>query len=640
MTRILMNKKIYLPLLAAGLLLLGACSDDDVNYNETGGIELQTPQMQNIGSTYIKLSTPFTKSDDVEYTKAGYVISSTSENPTVFDNTYEVKLTNGSPLTLTISNLAPSTRYYVRAFIARFRGPVVYSETYSFTTNQGTIDEELQNYQGPAYEDYYVDLSSWANRDKWNLANVHDPTVVKASDGYFYMYQTDASYGNAHEAGGHFHGRRSKDLVNWEYLGGTMQSVPEWVYEKYNEILTGMSLPSITADQINFGYWAPSVVKVNDSLYRMYYSLVPDRNFDGDNSWGIPSIIGLMENSNPANNDGWEDKGFVICSSSDKGLNYHVSTTDWANAYAKFNAIDPSVIITENGEHWLIYGSWHSGIAAVELDPSTGKTLEPLGNPWGTAEDIAAYGKLIETREMGSRWQGSEGPEVVYHDGMYYLFLAYDGLDVPYNTRVVRSSNIEGPYEDITGTDVTNVGGNAYPVVTHPYKFNNSYGWVGFSHCTVFDDGEGNWYYASQARFPEGANNNPYSNALMMGHVRSIIWTEDGWPLVMPERYGNVPQIRINEDELIGTWENIELAYRYGVQDESELITLEADHTVSGGSWDGGTWSYDSSKQLLNVNGINLYLKRECDWESANRHATIVYAGYDSHITWWGKKSF
>ena len=30
-----------------------------------------------------------------------------------------------------------------------------------------------------------------------NLANVHDPSVMKAADGYYYMYQTDASYGNA-----------------------------------------------------------------------------------------------------------------------------------------------------------------------------------------------------------------------------------------------------------------------------------------------------------------------------------------------------------------------------------------------------------------------------------------------------------
>ena len=87
-----------------------------------------------------------------------------------------------------------------------------------------------------------------------------------------------------------------------------------------------------------------------------------------------------------------------------------------------------------------------------------------------------------------SRWQGSEGPEIVYHDGYYYLFMAYDGLDIPYNTRVVRSTRVDGPYQGIDGTNVTSPGGNAFPVVTHPYKFMDSYGWGGIAHCAVWED--------------------------------------------------------------------------------------------------------------------------------------------------------
>ena len=141
--------------------------------------------------------------------------------------------------------------------------------------------------------------------------------------------------------------------------------------------------------------------------------------------------------------------------------------------------------------------------------------------------------------------------------------MAFDALDVPYNTRVVRSRNVDGPYVGIDGTDVTKFGGEMYPIVTHPYKFSEGYGWVGISHCCIFDDGKGNWYYASQARFPVNVGGNQYSNAIMMGHVRSIRWTEDGWPLVMPERYGAVPQIPISEDELVGNWEHIDLSHSY-----------------------------------------------------------------------------
>ena len=40
-----------------------------------------------------------------------------------------------------------------------------------------------------------------------------------------------------------------------------------------------------------------------------------------------------------------------------------------------------------------------------------------------------------------------------FHGNYYYLFMAYDGLDIPYNTRVLRASSIEGPYYDITGAE-------------------------------------------------------------------------------------------------------------------------------------------------------------------------------------------
>ena len=85
--------------------------------------------------------------------------------------------------------------------------------------------------------------------------------------------------------------------------------------------------------------------------------------------------------------------------------------------------------------------------------------------------------------------------------------------------------------------DVTTNGGDAYPIVTHPYKFGTNHGWVGISHCAVFEDGNDNWYYVSQQRYPADYPGINASNAIMLGGVRAIRWTEDGWPVVMPERY-------------------------------------------------------------------------------------------------------
>ena len=499
---------------------------------------------------------------------------------------------------------------------------------------------------GQNLDDDYTNIADWSNRFKWNLANVHDPSVVLADDGYYYMYQTDASYGNAHvgegQARGHFYCRRSKDLVNWEFMGPTMHGVPTWMKAKLNEIRKAMGLGTSTTDfrnQNQFGYWAPCVRRISKDLYRMYYVVTLPGTINGAGTWSERCFIGLMETKNPADIDSWVDKGYVVTNYSDLELNYKVSATDYAHCYFKYNAIDPSLIINEKGEHWLIYGSWHSGFAAMQLDPSTGKPLHALGNPWGK-ENEASYGKFIYTRQLGNRWQASEAPEVVYHDGYYYLFIAYDELSVAYNTRVVRSKNIDGPYYDITGKDVTNHGGDAYPILTHPYKFGNHHGWVGISHCAVFNDGKGNWYYASQQRFPENYKGNANSNALMLGGVRSIIWTSDGWPLVLPERYAGITQKAITETELLGDWQHINLAYHYKKQDASVAMTLGSDHKVKFGWKTGKAWTFDASKNVLTIDNEQFYLRRELDWEANPRKETIVYVGLskDGKTTYWGKK--
>lgn len=499
---------------------------------------------------------------------------------------------------------------------------------------------------GQNLNDDYTNIADWSNRFKWNLANVHDPSVVLADDGYYYMYQTDASYGNAHvgegQVRGHFYCRRSKDLVNWEFMGPTMHGVPTWMKAKLNEIRKAMGLGTSTTDfrnQNQFGYWAPCVRRISKDLYRIYYVVTLPGTINGAGTWSERCFIGLMETKNPADIDSWVDKGYVVTNYSDLELNYKVSATDYAHCYFKYNAIDPSLIINEKGEHWLIYGSWHSGFAAMQLDPSTGKPLHALGNPWGK-ENEASYGKFIYTRQLGNRWQASEAPEVVYHDGYYYLFIAYDELSVAYNTRVVRSKNIDGPYYDITGKDVTNHGGDAYPILTHPYKFGNHHGWVGISHCAVFNDGKGNWYYASQQRFPENYKGNANSNALMLGGVRSIIWTSDGWPLVLPERYAGITQKAITETELLGDWQHINLAYHYKKQDASVVMTLGNDHKVKSGWKAGKAWTFDASKNVLTIDNERFYLRRELDWEANPRKETIVYVGLskDGKTTYWGKK--
>jgi len=435
---------------------------------------------------------------------------------------------------------------------------------------------EPSNYKAPTYVDNYVAIAGWENRSQWNLANVHDPTVAKCGD-YYYMYQTDASYGNAHDGHGHYPYRRSKDLVNWDFLGMAFTSVPAWVKDSLNNKRARMNPALPPINNPDYGFWAPCIRKVGNK-YRLYYSIVVTNAIigtDTNKSWSERAFIGLAESDDLATNM-WVDKGMVVCSEPDgKEDYYRTSGNDWSGYY-KFNAIDPSFIITPEGEHWLIYGSWHSGIAAVKLNPETGKP-----NSWKT---IDGYGVRIAGRGNvnNNRWQGLEAPEIIYNEttGYYYLFLAYDELSVAYNTRVARSKSVTGPFLGIDGNNVTN-GAECWPMLTHPYAFNSHPGWVGISHCCAFQNPETKqWYYSSQGRLPEGAYGNPYANAIMMGHVREIRWTESGWPVVMPERYAAVPETAIKESSLFGTWEQITMQYQYKTIQKSVSVILKTDRTL------------------------------------------------------------
>lgn len=502
----------------------------------------------------------------------------------------------------------------------------------------GIKTKEPDTFIAPTYADDYLSIASWDNRSEWNLANVHDPTVVYDGE-YYYMYSTDASYGNAHEGHGHFLYRRSKDLVKWEFLGMAMSTEPAWIKDTLNNMRARVGLSAINSPV--YGFWAPVVRKVGN-VYRMYYSVVIDNylatgkantiaNFDG--SWTERGFIGMMETSDLSSNQ-WTDKGMVVCSVSDKGINWSRSSITDYNAYFKYNAIDPSFIITSAGEHWLIYGSWHSGIVAIQLNPTTGLPLKKFD-----INDESTWGSPIYTRTKGSRWQASEGPEIIYNatTGYYYMFLAYDELSVAYNTRVCRSTSIAGPWLGISGTNITQ-GGECWPMVTHPYKFNNHSGWVGISHCAIFqDNANGEWFYVSQGRLPVNTGGNAYSNSIMMGHIRHIRWTDEGWPVVMPERYAAVPDSAIVQSNLVGTWENINLEYQYQVQQTSSVLTLGSDGNATGALT--GTWTYDQTKKVLTIGNQKLYVEWGLDWESSPRKTTLVYAGLTSTgRSLWGKK--
>jgi Beta-xylosidase len=461
------------------------------------------------------------------------------------------------------------------------------------------------------WKDDYRDISGMGNYKNWGAYNVHDPSCKKFGDTY-YMYSTDAIYReNKKEAAeknvplGFIQVRTSKDLVHWNFEGWAFPEIPaeakQWVLDHAN----GQGATNI---------WAPFILKYKEK-YRLYYCV---------SAFGRQtSYIGFAESNSPLGP--WEQKGAVVKT----------------NVGDPMNAIDPSVVTNpDNGEMWMHYGSYFGGLYAVQLNPETGKTLK--------ADDL---GHSV-ARRANMKKDNIEAPDIIYNPQFrkYYLFVSYDPLMTTYNVRVGRADKPEGPFVDFFGNDLRDTI-NHFPILTHPYKFENHPGWAGVGHCSVFQDEKGNFFMANQARLSP-------DNHLMDLHVREMKWTPDGWPVVSPERYAGSKQTAITRKAITGNWEIIrvyeskherkleagqilwgENLLQPGEADLSVKVALQASGSINGKLT--GKWSYLPGKKLTITVGketlSNLIVFTGHDWE--NETETLLFTGLDSKgRSVWGKK--
>jgi arabinan endo-1,5-alpha-L-arabinosidase len=445
-----------------------------------------------------------------------------------------------------------------------------------------------------AFKDEYWTLYTYDNVYEWGPYNVHDPSILNDSD-YFYCYSTDVFYGLPILRAG-IQVRRSEDLVHWEFIGWAYDGRPSQAVE-YITSNGGSPVDNV---------WAPYIMKAGDE-YRLYYSQA--------SNIGKLSAIGLTTSDSPEGP--WTEKGLVV--------------TSHPNFFMP-NGIDPSVVVDQDGGHWMFYGSSWDGIYILELDPVT-----------GLAKNSGSKGKRIAHRGFTNNVMNGniEAPEIIYNPAFnrYYLFISYDWLSTKYNVRVGRADKVDGPYCDYNGTDLnTNV--DNIPMIQAPYAFSAHSGWQGIAHCTVFED-DSQFYIASQAR--------PRTNPNFMDlHVRRILWTEDGWPVVSPERYAGITRTPVNPEEMEGEWEYIEFKYTVvpGFAEEQTDpqiqkavgITLASGGTINDDP--GNTWNFNN--QLLEMNWNNVTIDRvmvERGWDWERKNETILFTGLNNKgTTVWGKK--
>lgn len=454
---------------------------------------------------------------------------------------------------------------------------------------------EVKPFDINGISDTYGGLSSLFFSAQWGPYNLHDPSVIKVGDTY-YCFSTDVGYGITPRVG--IMVRKSTDLVDWKYVGWALEGLPAGGV-KYITDNGGVPVA---------GLWAPYIMKVGTE-YRLYYSLAPES--------GRTSCIGLLTSASPEGP--WVEKGLAVVS---------------VNAGPGTNAIDPSVVVSPAGEHWMVYGSSWDGLYELKLNPQTGLAM--------TAGDKGK--RIVRRGNTNGLVNGNlEGPEIIYNDQtkLYYLFVAYDWLSTKYNVRVFRSANPDGPFLDWDGIDVDNAFDNG-PMILSPYKFGDHGGWAGVSHCSVIKDGD-QYYMAHQGR--PGVD-----RAFMVMHVRKMFWTTEGWPVVSPERYANVPDTPVGESEIAGRYEQIVLGYTTvpGFSETqtdpqysgSGITLLDVAGTIN--SDPNNHWVYNSPwLELRWANGLfidKLHVSRERDWEK-KKESTIVMTGLNGGgLAIWFKK--
>jgi arabinan endo-1,5-alpha-L-arabinosidase len=297
---------------------------------------------------------------------------------------------------------------------------------------------------------------------------VHDPSIIRQGARY-YAFTSDEPGAKAGLAI-----RCSSDRVVWAACGGVFSQTPQWVRDK---------VPGVGA------LWAPDIAFFN-GLYHVYYA--------GSTQGSQRSVIGLATNTTLDPGDpaySWVDGGEVL--ESQPGMD--------------FNAIDPNILVDQDGSVWLTYGSYWSGIKQMQIDAKTGLIM-----PGAPRYDLA-------TRPWVSG-NPIEGASVVQHGGFYYLFVSVDHCcesslaDDDYKEAMGRGTTPHGPFAAMDGTPMLLGGG------------------------TVILEGNGNWVApgGGTAHIDPASGEavltfhalNVQENGAMHLWVKGIEWVDD-WPLLV-----------------------------------------------------------------------------------------------------------
>ncbi|WP_375423548.1 arabinan endo-1,5-alpha-L-arabinosidase [uncultured Friedmanniella sp.] len=268
-----------------------------------------------------------------------------------------------------------------------------------------------------------------------DVEGVHDPSLVKASDGSYRLYST----------GDDLEIRTSPDRSTWTRAGSVWPDGAPWT-------------EPFTSPTDRGALWAPDI-SVHGGTYYLYYAA---------SSFGSRHSAIFLATSATGLAGSWTNQGIVV------------QTTESDD----HNAIDPNLFVDADGSWWLVFGSFWSGIKLVALDSTTGKP------------ETGAKLTALATRPR-SVDGAIEAPYLISRDGYYYLFTAFDlccrGTASTYRTMVGRATKLSGPYLDRDGERLTDGGGTevvaSHGLIAgpgHPAVLRDGADWVLIYH--YYDD--------------------------------------------------------------------------------------------------------------------------------------------------------
>lgn len=529
-----------------------------------------------------------------------------------------------------------------------------------------TVSDGINTYNAGKIYKSDVEFPSSAPEDTYGTTMAaHDPAIFKdPKTGLYYAYNTDAYSGEYETKDGEtltdtypMDTFVSEDLIHWERIDNNFR-IPESAKTFFDEIFAPMG------SAMNTGIWAPDMFYAKEDEehpYWLYYSL----STNGTNFDYTRSAIGLVKGESPTGP--WTDCGIII-SSDENDCNT--------------NAIDSNIYEDENGDRFIIWGSFQKGIVQAKL-ASDGKAE---GIDYTSAQTIHESSKNFGERLFSTPngHQGPEGPYMINNtaSGYRYMFVSYGWLGTNYNVRVARNSldntwaaeTAEDPHRKLTdqlnrpvGTtfvDQVKEGGTTSELwgykLIGSYQLGDGITYYGNGHNSILHDDDGNWYLVHHSRkVPDG-----YA-ALT---IRKMLWTDEGWPVVSPLTYSGETEQEIPVEMLYGTWDLSSVGqtiFADGVTDvtnrnsvknvdlpvlSSEIVILP-DGTLDGGI---GTWEFDGDHTItLNFssdgnpedyefykNGDSMELYVLAGYDKDQRENALVMTGTDQNlITQFAKKN-